>query len=193
MSAETFPQTGTLAPRAFERLLQALDPDRERAAAAYVRLRESIAGLMQWWGARNPGELADETIDRVARKLEEGAKIREGSLGPYVRGVARLVFYEANRKEGRELSLSAARELQSPISEEQSEAALVCLDGCLAALARDERKLVLRYYDIEKRGKADARRRLASEIGISPSALRIRAFRLRERLEQCVGSCLARG
>lgn len=195
MSANTFQSTGALTAVAFERLLQTLDPDRERAAAAYERLRESISGLMFWWGARGartPSELADETIDRVARKLEEGAKIREGSLGAYVRGVARLVFYEASRRPGHEVRLSESRELVAPEPGDNAEAALVCLDGCLSSVTLDERKLVLRYYDLEKGGKADARRRLASEVGISTSALRIRTFRLRERLERCVSACLER-
>jgi DNA-directed RNA polymerase specialized sigma24 family protein len=192
MSASTFPRTGALTATAFERLLQTLDPDRERAAAAYERLRESISGLMFWWGARTPSELADETIDRVARKLEEGAKIREGSLGAYVRGVARLVFYEASRRPGHEVPLSDSRELAAPEPGDNAEPALVCLDGCLSSITLDERKLVLRYYDLEKSGKADARRRLASEVGISTSALRIRTFRLRERLERCVSACLER-
>lgn len=190
MSVNTFQRTGTLTAAAFERLLQTLDPDRDRAAAAYERLRERIAGLMQWWGASIASELADETLDRVARKLEAGTVIREGSLGAFVRGVARLVFYEASRSRLHETPLPNNRDLAVPDPAENSEPALVCLDQCLSSLGSDDRNLVLRYYDMGETGKADARRRLGGEVGVSMAALRIRAFRLRERLERCVSACL---
>ncbi len=32
--------------------------------------------------------MADDTLDRVARKLQDGAPLSTGSLGAYVRGVA---------------------------------------------------------------------------------------------------------
>ena len=86
-----------LTPTAFDRLLQALDSDRDRAALAYEQLRRRIVGLMRWWGALPAEELADQTLDRVARKLEEGAPIQPGSFGAYVRGVARMIFYEWSR------------------------------------------------------------------------------------------------
>ncbi len=189
MSAETSARPGTrrewrLTKGAFDRLLKTLDRDRERAALAYEDLRERIMGLLQWWGAGRAAELADETLDRVAQKLEEGAVIADGSLGAYVRGVARMVFYESTREPSEQLS---DRELVSPATDD-SEAALVCLDRCLASLAHDERKLVLRYYDNGRR--AELRQRIADEMKISMSALRIRTHRLRDRLERCVTACL---
>src|SRR6185295_1605233 len=91
-------QRWILTGEAFELLLAALHPERGRAAAAYEQLRERTIGLLRWWGASRPEELTDETLDRVARKLAEGAPVPDGSLGAYVRGVARLVFYEAGRE-----------------------------------------------------------------------------------------------
>jgi DNA-directed RNA polymerase specialized sigma24 family protein len=188
MSADAFPRRGTgggwrLTGAAFERLLSALDSDRERAAVAYEQLRHRIIGLLQWWGAGAADELADATLDRLARKLEEGAVIADGSLGAYARGVARMIFYEAGR------------EPRGPAPEpeprsEDAEASLSCLDRCLEGLQPAERRLVLRYY--EDGHKAELRRRLAAEAGVSATALRIRVHRLRERLEGCVTSCLER-
>lgn len=180
----------TLTPSAFERLLQTLDPDRDRAAVAYEQLRERVMGLLRWWGAAAPSELADETIDRVARNLEEGAQVAKGSFGAYVRGVARLVFYESLRAAKREAVLEG--DVVAAEAEQTNEPALACLDRCLSALAGVERKLVLAYYDLQKQAKAATRRKLADELAISPVALRIRAFRIRERLERCLGDCLER-
>ena len=177
-----------LTPSAFERLLQTLDSDRDRAAVAYERLRDRVEGLLRWWGAAHAADLADETIDRVATNLERGAAVSATSFGAYVRGVARLVFYESQRREARESPIG--NDLPAPELDVRDEQKLVCLDGCLATLAPSERTLVLGYYDLGASVKAEARRRLAEKLAISPLALRVRAFRIRERLERCVLDCL---
>jgi DNA-directed RNA polymerase specialized sigma24 family protein len=175
-----------LTAEALERLLTALDPDRERAAESYERLRDRVIGLLRWWGADEADALADTTLDRVARKLEEGAAIAPGSVGAYVRGVARMVFLES----ARHARMQATAGLPPWESTEAQETAAACMDRCLARLEDGDRLLVLRYY---AEGRASAvRRKLADELGISATALRIRVHRLRERLEQCVSSCLDR-
>jgi DNA-directed RNA polymerase specialized sigma24 family protein len=169
---------------AFERLLATLNPDRERAAVTYEQLRVRIIGLLRWWGAAAAEQLADETLDRVARKLLEGTVVPQVSLGAYVRGVARLVFYESSRERLEPLSGFEA----AAISLEDGAAAGECLDRCLASWPAADRDLLLRYYGAGK--AADVRRRMADELGISSTALRIRMHRLRARLERCVAECL---
>ena len=176
----------TLSPEAFERLLMALSPDREGAAIAYEQLRYRVIGLLRWWGACQPEELADQTLDRVARKLEDGAPIAEGALGAYVRGVARLVFYESTREP---VSARLTREPASAAPADDVEAASECLDRCLACLDAADRTLLLRYYEAGK--AADVRKRLADELGISVTALRIRTHRLRAQVERGMTVCLA--
>jgi len=191
MSADLTPSSGTkpgwiLTPEAFDRLLAALDKDRDRSALVYEQLRQRLEGLFQWWGATAAADLADETLDRMARKLEEGVVIAEGSIGAYARGVARMIFYESSRRprpHGDDVPDVAA-----PIADE-STAPIECFDRCLEALSSEDRTLVLRYYD---EGKAkDVRRRLADELCVTLTALRIRVHRLRERLERCVAACAA--
>jgi DNA-directed RNA polymerase specialized sigma24 family protein len=179
--------SGGVSPGGFDRLLTALDADRERAGAAYAHLRERTAGLLRWWGATDAEELADLTLDRVARKLEEGASITDGSFGAYVRGVARMIFYEARRRP--RMDPADALYLAPPPSSDPE--LLTCLEGCLHALDPDDRSLVLRYYGDGK--PADVRRRLGEELGLTMTALRIRAHRLRVQLERCVVGCRARG
>lgn len=172
---------------AFDAFLNALHPDRDRAGEVFERLRERVTGLLEWWGAPRSAELADETLDRVARKIEEGTHVAQGSLGAYVRGVARMVFYESMRDRTDQLD---EPETLIESRAEDAEPALACLDDCLSTLQHDERELVLRYYGTGKR--ADIRQRLAEEHGLSISALRIRTCRLRQRLEACVKPCLKR-
>lgn len=172
-----------LTPDAFDVLLRALDPDRDHAGALYEDLRERITGLLRWWGSSNPTDLADRTLDRVARKLSEGTEIRPGSLGAYVRGVARMIFYESNRDRTEPLG---DHDLPLPPEDHSVEKSLRCLDRCLDTLPRDERRLALHYYD----SGAEARRRIAEDLRISMTALRLRTLRLRSRLEGCVKTCL---
>jgi DNA-directed RNA polymerase specialized sigma24 family protein len=168
---------------AFEVLLRSLDPDRDHAGTLYEELRERMEGLLRWWGSSNPADLADRTLDRVARKLAEGAQIRPGSFGAYVRSVARMIFYESHRERIEPLG---DQELPLPETEESMEASLRCLDRCLDTLPKPDRRLVLRYYD----SGAEERRRIAGELQISMVALRLRTLRLRGRLEGCVTACL---
>jgi DNA-directed RNA polymerase specialized sigma24 family protein len=177
---------GGVSPGAFDRLLTALDADRDRAAQAYEHLRDRTTGLLRWWGAADAEDLADVTLDRVARKLEEGVAIAEGSFGAYVRGVARMIFYEAQRRP--KLQAGDAIHLAPPPSSDHDW--LVCLDTCLDTLSPSERTLVLRYYGDGK--PSDVRRRLGLELGVTMTALRIRAHRLRAQLERCVRECTCR-
>lgn len=178
----------TLDSSAFEQLLDALHEDRQRAAVLYEQLRERTIGLLQWWGSHQGEDLADRTLDRVARKIQEGATIPDGSLGAYVRGVARMVFYESTRSTNTQLEESVAEALVAAPVSGDDDPALACLDRCLAALANDDRALLLRYYDAGK--PKDLRRELAGETGMTATALRLRIHRLRSRLERCVASCL---
>ena len=193
MSTESFspptrPRAWTLTASAFERLLDALGGDRDRAAVEYERLHKRVEGLHRWWGSPRSTELADETLDRVARKLEEGAEIRHGALGAYVRGVARMVFYESSRAP-QEQPLAEDVDLSAPEHDGDMERSRACLDRCLEQLPAADRDCVLRYYASGDQRKIDARRELAGTLGVSPTALRIRTFRLRERLERCVTRC----
>lgn len=166
----------------FERLLTALDQDRDTAAYEYSRLRDRIARLLRWWGASDSDDLADATLDRVARTLARGKVVPRPSLSSYVQGVARMIFYESARAKRRRLVSEQHASLHT--RDAAADPMLDDLDACLESLAPAERDLVLRYYGT---GRPHViRRELAGELGISSTALRLRAHRLRERLERDV-------
>ena len=58
-----------LTPEAFARLLAALDPDRERAGLRYENIRRKLIEFFEARGSNSPADNADETINRVARRL----------------------------------------------------------------------------------------------------------------------------
>ncbi|MEM1181888.1 MAG: hypothetical protein AAGM22_26315, partial [Acidobacteriota bacterium] len=57
------------------------------------------------------------------------------------------------------------------------------LERGLEELSAEERSLILRYYGGEPRERISERRRLAEDLGIRANHLRIRAFRIRAKLE----------
>ena len=179
-----------LSSTGFSRLLARLGSNSDEAAAQYERLRATLEKFFDWHGAWPPEECADETLDRLTRKLESEIEIVD--VRSYALGIARLVLLEWQR---RPATLSSAdlpeiADLSAPVSRDlEDEPLRTCFDRCLAALPADSRTLVLEYYVAERRAKIDNRRRLAQRFGVSESALRNRVQRVRDRLERCVHTC----
>jgi DNA-directed RNA polymerase specialized sigma24 family protein len=179
-----------IASAGFSRLLERLDPDPDRAATAYERLRVALEKFFDWHGAWPPDECADETLDRLALKLGSGLHIDD--LRSYARGIARLVLLEWRRRPvpvSMDKRAEPAEVIPLPVDEREHEGLIACFDRCLAALPAESRTLVLEYYVAERREKIDNRRRLAQNLGLSESALRNRVQRVRDRLERCVETC----
>ena len=178
----------TLTAELFEELLDWLSPDREQAAREYEDLRRRLIKLFTCRGCQDPDFLADETFDRVASKLPEIKPTYEGPRAPYLYVVANNIRLESLRR--RPSSLPPP----PPPSEtsEELERRHDCLDDCMKGLDDDNRELVSQYYQQEKRGKIDHRKLLAEQFEITLNALRIRAFRIRASLQECVQACMQR-
>jgi RNA polymerase sigma factor (sigma-70 family) len=183
-----------LSGESFEALLLALAPDRERAGERYEAMRDRLIRFFAWRGAAHPEELADETFDRVSRRLGEGELIRAPDLAPYMLGVARNVVREAWDRDRRRGGLDAAaqrlRAEATPPAASDETPALECLQRCLQTLPAPTRELVLRYYEEDGIEQVEHRRQIADRLGVGTNALRIRLHRLRARLEECVNACL---
>ncbi|MDX2042068.1 MAG: sigma-70 family RNA polymerase sigma factor [Acidobacteriota bacterium] len=183
-----------LTAEAFAKLLAGFDSTPERAAAQYESLRLALVKFFDWQGALFPEELADETFNRVARKLDEGAELRDATT--YCHGVARLVLMESRKRaEYRRAEFDEAINVADPREADETaddDERRNCFDRCLNELPAENRRLVLSYYQHDKRQKIDGRQALADQLGLPLNALRSRVQRIRDRLEQCVRQCLAR-
>jgi DNA-directed RNA polymerase specialized sigma24 family protein len=180
-----------LPQEAFDRLLTLLDEDRGRAGEAYEAARRRLIKFFEWNGSGAPEEHADETINRVARKIEEGEQIR--SLSAYFLGVARHVLSEAYKRREAERAGhdEYARQDQMSFESGKADVRRVCLERCLRELPAESRELIVEYYREEKRAKVEWRCHLAERHGLAtPNALRIRAHRIRAQLEGCVRACV---
>jgi DNA-directed RNA polymerase specialized sigma24 family protein len=187
-----------LTPEAFESFLNCLDEDRERAGEKYETLRQKLQRFFEWRGAMHPDQLSDETLDRVSRKIIQGERIYD--VPGYVYGVARFVLRESWEKLQKERTSRDSVDINTLPDESvveieadeeiEKEQLTQCLDHCLESLPAESRALILGYYQLERGAKIQNRRQLADRLGIPMNALRIRVFRIRERLETCVRQCL---
>ena len=179
----------TLTEEAFAKFLAKLDPDKERAGERYEALRLTLVKFFDWRGAHFPEECADETFNRVAKKIDSGEAVRD--IVAYCNGVARMVFLESTRSpEQRKVSLDTlATPLTATAAPDAIDPQRDCFEHCLGSLPEESRRLILEYYESERRGKIDNRLALAEKLGIPLNALRNRAQRVRAKLEQCVNQC----
>ena len=185
---------------AFRHFLQWLDDGVDSAGERYLEIHRRLAAYFDRKNCRTPEELADETLNRVAQKLEEKGSITELSPAHYCYVTAKFVFLEylrgrerahssfaeiANSADKSGFARSSGAELQTPATERLYES----LEHCLNQLPTRDRELILEYYQGELRAKIDRRSRLAARLGISLNALSIRACRIRDKLEACVRKC----
>jgi DNA-directed RNA polymerase specialized sigma24 family protein len=185
-------QKWTLTQDAFDRLLIALGGDRDSGSEKYLEIRSNLTRFFEWRGCPFPEDHADETFNRIAKKIDEGEDIL--NPGGYARGVARLLLLEIMKSRQREQS--ALNEIGTAsdvyVAADDGEDRLECLRKCLQTLSADNRELILQYYQGEKSEKIRNRKKLLDRLGVPVNTLRMRALRLRERLQGCVEECLSR-
>jgi DNA-directed RNA polymerase specialized sigma24 family protein len=180
------------------RLLPRLDADPAVAWEKYRGLHSRLTKFFEWNHYASPEELAEDVLDRVARK-PENEQIRD--VSEFVIGVARNVLREAYKKSrrvshiedspGGEESLAENRDREEEIvsgidRQNRLEALRQCLDGLKPA----DQSLALDYYSAEEEKQKVHRQKLATAAGLTMIALRVRANRLRDKLEKCVSSDL---
>jgi DNA-directed RNA polymerase specialized sigma24 family protein len=184
-------QKWALTQEAFDGLLASLGPDRDLAADRYLEIRRNLVRLFEWRGCSTPDEYADETINRCAKKIGEGAEIRD--VATYCIGIARMLLLEMRRDGVKEMRpLDEAPEPRAAAAEPEGdvEERVDCLRRCLSYLSPEHRSLIVNYYHGDKGDKIENRRGLTQLFGLGASALRMRALRLRERLQLCCENCL---
>lgn len=186
-------QKWTLTQEAFDKLLIALGGgDRESGSEKYLEIRSNLTRFFEWRGCSFPEDHADETINRIAKKVAEGEEILNPS--GYAMGVARLLLLEILKSRQREQSAltELGQESEPVVEPDDGEDRLNCLRDCLQTLSTDNRELILQYYQGEKSEKIQNRKKLIDRLGIPVNTLRMRALRLRDRLQGCVEQCMAK-
>ena len=188
-------RNSAMPPEGFEEILAWLDPNRETAAAMYVQLRHDLTKIFSFRGFTDPEGLTDEVFDRVGRKVHEVRSTYEGDPRLYFRAVANKLVKENIKKVKNQVSFDDG-EVPEPAAtdsaEEKSAHREECLQTCLKKLSAENRKLILDYYAKEKQAKIDHRNELAQQLGISIETLRVKVYRIRLSLQNCIERCLER-
>lgn len=193
-----------LTEAAFTQLLATLGPTREAAAEKYEELRLALMTFFEFRGSATAAEDTDETFNRVARRLNEGQEIFAENPASYFYAVARNIWRErlaqpnpTTSLENQDWHLSDKSLSPQELWEESEqrglrERQLECLEQALQQLPSAERALIETYYRGTGRAKIEARQQLAQDLGIAQNALRLRAWRLRDKLEKLVNRCVKR-
>ena len=206
MSASISQRKGRVITReAFDRMLAELHPDIDRAGEQYEKIRQKLVKLFEWRGCPHAEECADETFNRVAQKICEGTSIWTDDPYSYFHGVALNVLREYWRSaEQTAKTLEEAAQIHGlsvdpegllllETERREKERLLECLNRCLQNLSPVSLHLITRYHQGEEALDKARRKELAQSLGIPINALRIRAYRIRAAIEECVKNCLERG
>ena len=178
----------TFQPPDYDGLLKWLSLDHSEAEAKFQRIRGDLIRIVASRGCAVPEDLADEAIARVAQKV---SKIAEGYVGDpalYFRAVVRNVHREYVRRR-KPFSLDH-EPWAAKVMDETAENNSRCIDQCLQTISEADRSLILDYYSRDRSDKIARRKAIATQIGVGLNGLRIRAYRIRQRLFECVTRCL---
>ena len=187
-----------LSAEAFRRFLSWLDNSIRSEGGSYNEMRGRLVAYFDRKNCRDPDELADETLNRVARRLEEEGQINTEAPAKYCYTIARYVFLEYLRtRENRNVPLDdviagkivVAADPEDAEEKEIKEKMLNCLEKCVEKLEPANREIIIRYYYGIEKVKIENRKSIAASLNISMNALSIRAYRVRDKLEACVKEC----
>ena len=143
---------------AFRQFLGWLDEGVESGGEKYLEIRRRLVLYFDRKGCIAPDELADETLSRVANKLQEQGEITDLSPAHYCYVTARFVFLEHLRqpehkhKSVEQLAHASGAQFERSVSggsavrdnmEDKKEELLDALERCLNSLAPADRELIL--------------------------------------------------
>jgi DNA-directed RNA polymerase specialized sigma24 family protein len=199
LKEQAFRKEPELSQYVFDRFLTWLDDGTDSHGETYLEIRRRLVTYFDRRNRPAAEELADETLNRVARTLEESGSIHTRPPARYCYVIAKFVLLEDLRRERRHVGLDETRvrvdaRILSESTEElaRHEERLACLDQCLTQLEPEQRALIVDYYRDTRRQKIERRRELANRLGISMNALAIRASRIRNALSTCLEGCRKR-
>jgi RNA polymerase sigma factor (sigma-70 family) len=184
--------------RGFTRLLEWLDGGVDSNGQTYLEMRRRLTSYFVRRNRPFADDLADETLSRISKILEQDGAITVTPQARFCYVVARFVMLEDIRREQREQrrdqstrdsrsSTEAWSGRRAVLLQTESDATrerqLERLDFGLQRLSPEQRELIVEYYRDTGQGKITHRRDMASRLGISVNALCVRASRIRASLE----------
>jgi DNA-directed RNA polymerase specialized sigma24 family protein len=175
----------TVTQAEFDSLLAWLNPDRDLAGRKYKTIHSGLVRIFASRGFNDAEDLADETINRVIRRLPDIREIFVGEPAHYFCGIARNIIRENNGRREIVCNIVDVRVELKPDEEEEHD----CLDHCLQDLPTGKRDLILEYYLYEGHEKIEHHRNMAKELDITIGAFRNRVHQIRMNLKNSMRQC----
>lgn len=177
----------------FNLLLDWLSDDRLESADKYREIHRKLIMFFSARGCAAAEDLADLTIDRVTHKIYSENIKYEGNQIKYFFGFAKNIYQEHLRDRNFQLNEEILKDDSNPEhdkNEDEISATLKCLKKCLVKLPGKDKKLMLEYYGVKSGREKDFREKIAKKYSLSTNSLRVKVFRLKKNLENCVENCL---
>lgn len=170
---------------AFEKLLAWLDSDRDKAVQKYQQIYSRLVRIFAGKGCFDAEDLADETVNVVASKIDWLRETFRGDPALFFYGVAKKIHQERTKPK-------TPPKPPTPPDNTALEQRCNCLEKCLQTVTNpEEAKMVVRYHEGEGQARIENRKQIAQELGITLNALRIRICHLQARLRPCIEDCVA--
>lgn len=170
----------------FDALLRALDADTEAAGVAYRQLHQRLIHFFRLNNASDPEAMADEALDRLARRIGELQAEDIGSPQAFALGIGRHLLQEDRRRHRRESEAASEWAALALANDGHHEELLQALDHCMAVMREDQQQLLRSYYQWTGRQKIEHHRQLAERLGLTLNAMRNRLMRARAELDKCI-------
>lgn len=178
-----------LMPENFNDLLNWFSADREIAGEKYEEIRNGLIRFFYFKGCAEAEELADETINRVAKKLQVLDLSNNVKPINLFYGFASKIYLEYfNRIKKSEIEFNPDLHSLPPSSENTRQK---CLEHCLTKLPDNGGDLIVEYFTFEKAKKTEHRRQLAEKLQMEMGAFHTKIHRLKTILRQCIEKCAA--
>ena len=179
-----------LTQESFDLLLSWLHPVPDEAGKIYVKIRTGLIKNFTRQRCPVPDELADLTVDRVAKLLP---KLIDTFVGEKERYFHRVAYYVLREYWSRTVDTVELEDDMSVVApdKDKTEAESHCLDKCMARLPVSKREFIKKYYYGNKGEKIRQRKELAASLNVESAALRVKALRIRRGLKKCTNDCMA--
>jgi DNA-directed RNA polymerase specialized sigma24 family protein len=176
----------------FAGLLLKLGREPLESGARYETLRTRLIFYFTRKSLDFPEDLADEVLDRLARRLAEGTEI--DSLTGFALGIARFV---AQEQASRPFQIQVLEEtffnnIPANSPTESMEERISGMEHCLNRLTTAEVELLERYYLGDGESLIRARKSISETLKILPESVRQRIFSIRRRIRECMERHTAR-
>lgn len=138
-----------LTEESFALFLNWLDPGQPEAAGQkYEEIRHRLIVLFNSRGCVEAEELADETINRVIKRLPDMIESYSGDPVPYFYKVAQNLYLERRKKPLVSLTDGLSQVVSTTETEasEEEEKKYACLSKCLDNVTPRTRELIISYY-----------------------------------------------